>query len=117
LLERRRAPVVQGVALIRTGGHFPASTSLHWKDGPRPGGALLAGDTPLVVSDRRHVSFMYSYPNFIPLKPAAVRSMQARLANYAFEDVYGYTWGRNIIGGGREAVDRSFDRYLDAVTD
>jgi hypothetical protein len=105
------------VTLIRTGGHFPGSTSLHWKDGPRPGGALLAGDTPLVVSDRRHVSFMYSYPNFIPMKPAVVRSMQARLAGYAFEDVYGYTWGRNVIGGGRTAVDTSFARYLAAVAD
>src|SRR3546814_12338126 len=37
---------------------------------------------------------------------------RSRLAGYDFEDVYGYTWGRNIIGGGRAAVDASFDIYL-----
>jgi hypothetical protein len=26
--------------------------------------------------------------------------------------VYGYSWGRNILGGGREAVDASFDDFL-----
>jgi hypothetical protein len=31
--------------------------------------------------------------------------------------VYGYTWSRNIIGGGRAAVDASFERYLAAVAD
>jgi hypothetical protein len=49
------------------------------------------------------------------MPPEAVRGMQARLAGYAFEDVYGFTWGRNIIGGGRAAVDASFDIYLSAI--
>ncbi|HET9452325.1 MAG TPA: hypothetical protein VFO83_15650 [Aggregicoccus sp.] len=103
------------VTLIRCGGHFPGSTALHWKQGPRAGGALLPGDALQVVSDRRHVTFMYSYPNFIPMKPSDVRAMRARLEPYAFEDVYGYTWGRNILGGGRAAVDASFERFLGAV--
>ncbi len=103
------------VTLIRSGGHFPGSTVLHWKDAPRPGGALLAGDAPQVASNRRHVSFMHSYPNFVPMSPAAVRGMRTRLADYAFEDVYGYTWNRNIIGGGRAAVDASFELYLSAI--
>lgn len=103
------------VALIRCGGHFPGSTALHWKDGPRRGGALFPGDALQVVSDRRHVTFMYSYPNFIPMKPGDVRGIRSRLEGYAFDDVYGYTWGRNILGAGRAAVDASFDRYLRAV--
>jgi hypothetical protein len=49
------------------------------------------------------------------MKPSDVRAMRERLAGYAFEDVYGYTWGRNIVGGGREAVEASFDRYFAAV--
>jgi hypothetical protein len=65
--------------------------------------------------DRRHVTFMYSYPNFIPMATADVRAMRDRLARFAFEDVYGYTWGRNIIGGARAAVDASFERHLRAV--
>jgi len=26
--------------------------------------------------------------------------------------VYGFTWGRNILGGARAAVDASFERFL-----
>jgi len=103
------------VTLLRCGGHFPGSTALHWRDGPRAGGALFPGDALQVVQDRRHVSFMLSYPNLVPMKPADVRHMRRLLEGYAFEDVFGYTWGRNIIGGGRAAVDRSFERYLQAI--
>lgn len=110
-----RLALSDDVTLIRCGGHFPGSTALHWRAGPRPGGALFPGDALQVVFDRRHVSFMYSYPNYIPMKPSDARAMQARLAAYAFDDVYGFTWGRNIIGGGREAVDVSFARFLRAV--
>jgi glyoxylase-like metal-dependent hydrolase (beta-lactamase superfamily II) len=104
------------VTLLRCGGHFPGSTAIHWGSGPRPGGALFPGDALQVVFDRRHVTFMYSYPNYVPMKPSDVRRMRALLDGYEFEDVYGYTWGRNIIGGGRAAVDASFDRYLKAVS-
>ena len=103
------------VTLINSGGHFPGSTVLHWKNGPRPGGALFSGDAPHVASDRRHVSFMHSYPNFMPMPAADVHRMRSRLAGCDFEDVYGFTWGRNIIGGGRAAVDASFERYLAAI--
>lgn len=103
------------VTLIRCGGHFAGSTALHWADGPRPGGALFSGDALQVVRDRRHVSFLYSYPNMVPMRTSDVIAMRQRLADYAFEDVFGYTWGLNIIGGGRQAVDVSFARYLAAV--
>ncbi|MEM7138034.1 MAG: MBL fold metallo-hydrolase [Myxococcota bacterium] len=103
------------VTLIRCGGHFAGSTALHWADGPRPGGALFSGDALQVAVDRCHVSFMYSYPNLIPMRTSDVVAMRARLHEYAFEDVFGYTWGRNIIGDGRRAVDVSYDRYLTAV--
>ncbi len=104
------------VALVRSGGHFSGSTVLHWRAGPRPGGALFSGDTPQVVVNRRHVGFMYSYPNLIPMKAADVRAMRSRLEGLEFEDVHGYTWGRDILGDGRAAVDASFERYLAAVT-
>ena len=103
------------VTLIRCGGHFTGSTALHWRDGPRAGGALFPGDALQVVMDRRHVTFMYSYPNYIPMRTGDVRAMRERLTGFAFDDVYGYSWGRNILGGGRAAVDASFERHLAAV--
>jgi hypothetical protein len=59
---------------------------------------------------------MYSYPNYIPMAPADAAAMRERLAPYAYEDVFGYTWDRNIIGGGLAAVERSFDRYFTRVS-
>jgi glyoxylase-like metal-dependent hydrolase (beta-lactamase superfamily II) len=108
-------PLSDAVTLIRAGGHFPGSTALHWREGPRPGGALFPGDALQVVMDRRHVTFMYSYPNYIPMRTGDVVAMRERLRGFAFEDVYGYSWGRNILGGGRAAVDASFERHLAAV--
>jgi len=110
-----RLELSPGVTLIRCGGHFPGSTALHWQDGPRAGGALFPGDALQVVLDRRHVTFMYSYPNYVPMRTSDVIAMRDRVAGYEFEDVYGYTWGRNILGGGRAAVDASFERHLAAV--
>ena len=104
-----------GITLVRTGGHFPGSTALHWEGGARGRGALFVGDSPQVATNRRSVSFMYSYPSYIPMQPHDVREMRARLAPFDYEDVYGYSWGRNIIGGGRAAVDASFERYLAIV--
>ena len=49
------------------------------------------------------------------MTPSDVRAMRERLAGFDFEDVYGYTWGLNILGGGRAAVDASFERYLRAI--
>lgn len=103
------------VTLIRSGGHFAGSTMLHWKGGPRAGGALFAGDTPQVTADRRHLGFMYSYPNYIPMHPDEVRAIQRRLAPYRFEDVFGYSYGRNIRGAAHRALDKSVARYLRAV--
>lgn len=104
------------VTLIRCGGHFDGSTALHWSSGARGHGALFSGDALQVGLDRRHVSFMYSYPNLIPMGVPDVIAMRERIARYDFDDVYGYTWGRDIIGGGREAVDVSFERYLNALS-
>jgi hypothetical protein len=103
------------VTLVRTGGHFAGSTALHWNRGPGARSALFPGDSPQVATDRRHVGFLYSYPNYMPMPVSAVRAIQKRLAPFAYEDVYGYSWGRNIIGGGRAAVDASFERYFRAM--
>jgi hypothetical protein len=76
---------------------------------------LFSGDALQVVADRRHVSFMYSYPNLVPMRTSDVTAMRDRIARYAFEDVFGFTRNRDIIGGARAAVDRSYERYLAQV--
>ena len=58
----------------------PLRRPLRGRYGPALGGrrrrkgALLTGDIIQVVPDRKHVSFMYSYPNYIPLPASADRA-------------------------------------------
>jgi glyoxylase-like metal-dependent hydrolase (beta-lactamase superfamily II) len=112
-----RLELSDDLTLVHLPGHFPGSSGLWWKSGPRATGCLFPGDALQVVMDRRHVTFMYSYPNAIPLGPQAVRALQSSIAALRFEDVYGFSHGRQIIGGGKAAVEASFARYLRAVTD
>jgi hypothetical protein len=102
------------VTLINVGAHFPGSTALHWKRGPR-GETLFPGDSPHVTQDRKQVSFMHSVPNFTPMKPSAVHRMRSLLAPFDYSDVYGFSRGRNILGNGREVVEASFDRFFQVV--
>lgn len=109
--EYRTEPVAD-VTLIRCGGHFDGSAVLHWPAGAGGRGALLTGDTIQVVLDRRYVSFMRSYPNLIPLGPAAIAAILARIEPFPFDRVYGGWWGRNILEAASEAVAASARRYL-----
>ena len=79
-------------------------------------GALFTGDIAMVAMDRRSLSFMYSYPNDIPLNAAAVRHIADVVAPLAFDRIYGAWWGRNIADGAKAAFDVSVRRYLKAIT-
>ena len=109
-------PLSPALTLIRCGGHFPGGTMMHWREGAGGRGALFAGDIATVALDRRYLSFMYSYPNYVPLDAAAVRRIEAATAPFAFERIYGAWWDRNIAAGGRAAFDASVARYLNAIT-
>ncbi len=104
-----------GMTLIRCGGHFEGGTVLHWPAGAEGQGVLLAGDILQVCQDRRHVSFMYSYPNYIPLPAGAVRQAVAAVEPFAFDRIYGFMFDLVIQAGAKEAVSRSAGRYLRAI--
>jgi len=101
-----------GLTLVRCGGHFAGSSVLHWPSGADNRGALLTGDTIQVVADRRWVSFMYSYPNLIPLGAEAVRRIVAAVEPFAFDRVYG-GWPHSVVAvDGKGAIARSAQRYI-----
>ena len=104
-----------GLTLIRLGGHFDGGTVLHWADGAEGRGALLAGDILQVVPDRRYVSFMYSYPNLVPLPAHSIRRMQRLLDPFPFDRIYGAWWNRVVETDGKVCVERSAERYLAAI--
>jgi hypothetical protein len=103
------------IVLVRAGGHFPGGTMLHWRAGAEGRGALFTGDIATVAMDRRFLSFMYSFPNYIPLNAGAVKGIAAAVAPLAFDRIYGGWWGRNIETRARVAFDASVERYLSAI--
>jgi glyoxylase-like metal-dependent hydrolase (beta-lactamase superfamily II) len=101
-----------GLTLLRLGGHFEGGTVLY--DAPRS--TLLSGDIVQVIPDRSFVSFMWSYPNLIPLPAREVERIAAALEPWRFERILGAWWDRFVPREGSEVVRRSAERYARALT-
>jgi hypothetical protein len=104
--------VVPGLTLVQTGGHFEGSAVLHWAAGAEGRGVLLTGDSIAVAQDRRYVTFMWSYPNFLPLGEAAVRGIAEAVRPYEFDRIYGGWWPLVVDRDAKRAVERSAERYI-----
>src|SRR5947199_2591273 len=113
--EGETRALVEGLTLVRCGGHFDGGTVLHWAGGANGRGALLSGDIIQVVPDRKHVSFMYSYPNYIPLPASKIECIMTAVEPFEFDKVYGAFWDMVIEQDGKAAVKRSAERYLRAI--
>ncbi len=105
----------EGVTLRCCGGHFPGSTVLLWPEGARGQGVLLSSDTLHVTPDRRHVSFMYSYPNYIPLAADIVDQVVAKALPLQFERMYSHFINLVIESDAKGAIRRSAERYKQAI--
>jgi hypothetical protein len=103
------------LTLVNCGGHFEGGTVLHWPAGANAKGALLTGDIITVVQDRRYVSFMRSYPNLIPLGPAAIKRIRETTEPFSFDHIYGGWRNANVLSDAKPALARSAERYLRAI--
>jgi glyoxylase-like metal-dependent hydrolase (beta-lactamase superfamily II) len=110
-------PLLADITLIRCGGHFPGSSVLHWASGADGKGALMTGDTIMVVADTRWVTFMYSYPNIIPLNRAAVERIVTAVEPFDYDRLYGGWWDKVVQTDAKNAVKRSAERYIRAIHD
>jgi glyoxylase-like metal-dependent hydrolase (beta-lactamase superfamily II) len=104
------------ILILRTGGHFAGGTVLHWRAGAEGKGALLTGDVATVSMDRCSVSFMYSYPNYIPLNAQSVRRIADVVEPLVFDRIYGAWWDRNVGADAKAAFNASVRRYLAAIS-
>ncbi|SDS97908.1 MBL fold metallo-hydrolase [Bradyrhizobium canariense] len=104
------------ILLVRAGGHFAGGMVLHWRAGAEGRGALLTGDIATVAMDRRSLSFMYSYPNYIPLNAASIHRIADAIEPLAFDRIYGAWWGRNIASDAKAAFSASVRRYITAIS-
>jgi hypothetical protein len=58
---------------------------------------------------------MWSYPNYIPLSPAAVKRLTRAIEPFAFKRIYGAWWDAIVENDGKAAVEKSAARYLKAI--
>lgn len=100
------------VTVMRLGGHFPGGSVLHWA---QDGGVLLAGDILQVTPGADAVSFMWSYPNMLPLSAATVSGIMRNLNGVEFAQLYGAFEGQDITQEAAEIVRRSGEKYIACV--
>lgn len=103
--------------LICSGGHFKGATVMHWNKWRNGEGVLFTGDIIKVAMDRKHVSFMRSYPNYIPLNARAVRNIVDSVLPFDFNRIYGAWFGHVINENAKAAVLRSAERYIQAISE
>lgn len=104
----------EGMTIYRLGGHFKGGAVLHWEDGNEGNGVLLTGDIIQVVADRMWVSFMYSYPNLIPLPAKTVREMAEKVKPLSFNRIYN-AFHKIVKEDANQSVQLSANRYIRAV--
>ncbi|EIN11210.1 hypothetical protein PUNSTDRAFT_98270 [Punctularia strigosozonata HHB-11173 SS5] len=108
------------LSMIRCGGHFPGSCVLHWQ----PKGSktinnsisitrslVLCSDTFMIAPDRKTISFMYSYPNQVPLSPKEVGGIWQAIAYLGFNRALSAWPGREIVHDAKSLVLKSALRF------
>ncbi|KAI0547045.1 beta-lactamase-like protein [Xylaria curta] len=101
---------ILGTTILKLGGHFPGSLVLLYSDRLLIADTFLATpsglgnwDTDSVGAARSRprgmssFSFMWSYPNMIPLAPDALEHMWGILKNYEFSSTHGAFPGMDIV--------------------
>ncbi|MCW3110456.1 MAG: beta-lactamase [Segetibacter sp.] len=94
--------------LILCGGHFPGACILY---SPYNEGSLFVGDTIQVAPDLKTVSFMYSYPNLIPLPKKDIFQIQDAVKDLQYNVMFG-AFGRYIKTNAKASMELSIKRYL-----
>jgi hypothetical protein len=108
--------IAPGTTLVRLGGHFAGGTVLHWAGTEDGLGLLLSGDIVQVASDARRVSFLWSYPNMMPLPAREVLRIGEALAPWPFDRIYGAFSGKEVTADAKQVVARSITRYVELIT-
>ena len=107
--------LLPGLTLVRGGGHFAGGTMLHWTAGAEGRGVVCSADIARVNLDRTSFTFMRSFPNYIPLSEAGVRSIGTALAPFEFDRVYSHFFDLVMQSGAKKNLQASIERYVSAI--
>ncbi|MBT0722908.1 MBL fold metallo-hydrolase [Rosenbergiella sp. S61] len=101
--------LTQDIHLLRLGGHFTGGSVLYWS---KDEGILLAGDIIQITPGADAVSFMWSYPNHLPLSAKSVSQINHRLQRITFSKIYGAFEDQDILREGNKIVRQSSEKYI-----
>jgi hypothetical protein len=94
--------IIPGVTAIKTGGHFPGSLVLHWSKKLFLADSIMTVPSGIYHKDRlpgtTSYSFMWSYPNMIPLSPEAILGIWQAIKDWEFWETYGGFPGQDVRG-------------------
>ncbi|KAH8925415.1 hypothetical protein BT69DRAFT_1260344 [Atractiella rhizophila] len=108
LVEEQYWKVNDEFTMVRCGGHFPGSSVMLWDRSKCPSeslphsGIIFVGDTVMVCPNLQQLSFMWSYPNMLPLPPKEVHGVWRALSRIDFEAIYVAWPGTELLDGGKE---------------
>lgn len=111
LWEGEQHMLWDGLTLHNIGGHFPGSSILHIP-AFTPKGTILCGDTFYISPNKKHFSFMYSYPNRIPLPITEVKRIRERMHRIDFDTIHGFYDYQNIYTDAKKILETSFNKYI-----
>jgi hypothetical protein len=113
--EGESLEIAPGVTLLRLGGHFDGGTVLHWAGGAEGRGVVLSGDIVQVAPDVGRVSFLWSYPNMMPLSARKVERIGRALEPWTYDRIYGAFTGKDVKQDATGVVRRSIRRYVELL--
>ncbi|WP_288425890.1 hypothetical protein [uncultured Agrobacterium sp.] len=114
-VEEDAVELLPGLNLHRLGGHFPGSSVLEWKAGAEGRGALLTGDTIQATAGNVHASFMYSFPNLLPLPAREVERIANRVEHLTFDRLYAGWYEKVISKNAKSVVLDSAKQYVERL--
>ena len=71
----------------------------------------------MVAMDRKSVSFMFSYPNLIPLSTNKVQTIVETLDDIKFDRIYSAWWRCEIREHAKEITEMSANKYIHAISE
>lgn len=109
------AEPIPGIRVRQVGGHFPGSSVGLWRSPVDGGLVLLGSDSISPVARQGWVTFMRSFPNYLPLSARAVRTIASRVADLDIERIQG-SFGQRTGSDGARAIAGSAERYAEWVS-
>lgn len=100
-----------GIKIINVGGHFPGSSLIHIPASASSGSIILCGDSLYISRNKKHISVMYSYPNFIPLPVTEVHRILTRVQGININEMYGAFDYQNLTEKVKEVLSTSLEKY------